>query len=283
MKGARQCRSARAAKHARRRLLLTTALAVAALAGVGLVVPRSSAETSAKQLTAYVEPSAGYGILDHAVALAKHSIDLSMYELEDPTIEADLVTKARAGVLVHVVLDTQYGIKSDNEPAASILTRGGVRVTWAPSSQIFHAKYLIIDASTLYIGTGNLTAQWYSSTRDFWVRDTNSTDVAAAQATFAADFTHRSARLSTGSGDLVWSPGSANALVGLINSAKHSLIVENEEMKDSGIESALEGAAQRGVKVEVVMTYDSSWHSALAQLASAGVHVHVLTPSQVYI
>jgi phosphatidylserine/phosphatidylglycerophosphate/cardiolipin synthase-like enzyme len=248
-----------------------------------VVVAPADASSTARQLMTYVEPSAGYGFLDRAVTSAKHSIDLSMYELEDPAFEADLVARAREGVVVHVVLDTEYGIRSDNAPAAAVLINGGVRVTWAPTSQIFHAKYLIVDDSTLYIGTGNLTSRWYSSTRDFWVRDTNHADVAAARATFAADFNHQRAALGTGSGDLIWSPGSSNALVALIGSAKRSLLVENEEMDNYGIESALEEAAHRGVDVEVVMTYDSSWHSALAALASAGVHVHVLSSSQVYI
>jgi cardiolipin synthase len=264
-------------------MALVATLLVATLGGVGLAARSSSAATSSRQLTVYVEPAAGYAFLDHAVVAAKHSIDLSMYELEDPTFVADLVARARAGVAVHVVLDTKYGIKSNNQLAASILTRGGVRVTWAPSSQIFHAKYLIIDDLTLYVGTGNLTAQWYSSTRDFWARDTNHADVAAARAAFAADFSHRSAGLATASGDLVWSPGSSSTLVGVIGSAQHSLLVENEEMDNVAIQSALEGAARRGVNVEVVMTYDSSWHSALTKLASAGVHVRTLSSSQVYI
>jgi phosphatidylserine/phosphatidylglycerophosphate/cardiolipin synthase-like enzyme len=265
------------------RFLVTAAILITTLVGVVLTGPASGAESSAKQLTTFVEPSAGYGFLDRAVASAKHTIDLSMYELEDRAFEADLVARARAGVVVRVVLDTEYGIRSDNAPAAAELINGGVRVTWAPSSQIFHAKYLIIDGSTLFVGTGNLTAQWYSSTRDFWVRDTNHADVAAAGATFAADWTHQNAALSAGSGDLVWSPGSAGALVTLIGSAKRSLLVENEEMDNYGIESALESAARHGVDVKVVMTYDSSWHAALAELASAGVHVHVLASNQVYI
>jgi phosphatidylserine/phosphatidylglycerophosphate/cardiolipin synthase-like enzyme len=264
------------------RFLVATTVAATTLFSVVLAVP-ASAESSAKQLSTYVEPTAGYGFLDRAVATAKHTIDLTMYELEDRTFEADLVARARAGVAVHVVLDTAYGIRGDNAPAAAVLINGGVRVTWAPDSQIFHAKYLIIDDSTLYVGTGNLTAQWYSSTRDFWVRDTNHADVETASATFAADSTHHSAALGAGSGDLVWSPGSSDALVALIGSTKRSLLVENEEMDNYSIEKALESAARRGVDVKVVMTYDSSWHSALADLASAGVHVHVLTSSQVYI
>jgi hypothetical protein len=81
----------------------------------------------------------------------------------------------------------------------------------------------------------------------------------------------------------VWSPGSTSTLVDLIESATHSVLVENEEMDSSSIESALRTAAQRGVSVKVVMTESSSWTSALDALASSGVHVKVLSSSQVYI
>jgi cardiolipin synthase len=243
----------------------------------------TGASGSSTGLTTFVEPAAGFGFLDHAILDAHRTIELSMYELEDPTIESDLVARARAGVVVQVILDSEYGISSVNSPAKNVLTRGGVHVVWAPNSQIFHAKYLIIDGTELYIGTANFTAQYYSSTRDFWILDKNRVDINAAKATFAADFTHRSAPLSKGNDDLVWSPGSTDALVNLISSAKHSLLVENEEMDSYTIESALEAAASRGVDVDVVMTYDSQWHDALSQLAQADVHVHVLSSNEVYI
>jgi phosphatidylserine/phosphatidylglycerophosphate/cardiolipin synthase-like enzyme len=248
-----------------------------------LVLVASLGADATGTLTTYVEPSAGYGFLDRAVLSATHTIDLSMYELQDATMEADLVARARAGVDVRVLLDSEYGIQSVNAPAAALLTRGGVHVAWAPSSQIFHAKYLVIDGASLYLGTGNFTARYYSSTRDFWVLDQNRADVDAASATFSADYAHRGAPLGTGSGDLVWSPGSTNDLVSLIDSARHTLLVENEEMDSSTIESALESAARRGVDVKVVMTYSSEWHSALSAIAKAGVHVHVLASNQVYI
>ncbi len=274
--------SIREGRHPRLAPLALSMLAVA-LVSLGVAASHASAAASPSQLSTFVEPAAGFGFLGHAILGAKHTIDLSMYELEDPTIESDLVTSARAGVDVRVVLDSEYGIASDNEPAATTLERGGAHVVFAPDDQIFHAKYLIIDGTSLYIGTANFQARYYSSTRDFWILDRNHADIAAAQATFSADFAHRSAALSTGSGDLIWSPGSTNALVDLIQSAKRSLLVENEEMDSYTIESALEAAANRGVDVEVVMTYDSEWHSALSELASAGVHVRTLKESQVYI
>jgi phosphatidylserine/phosphatidylglycerophosphate/cardiolipin synthase-like enzyme len=54
-------------------------------------------------------------------------------------------------------------------------------------------------------------------------------------------------------------------------------------MNDTSIESALEGAASRGVDVQVVMTYSSEWRTALENLRSAGVHVRVLPSSGLYI
>ncbi len=256
---------------------------VLTLVSLGLYGPVDVALASSNSLTTYVEPAAGFGFLDHAISAARDSVELSMYELEDATIEAALVARERAGVKVEVLLDSDYGISSDNQSAAMKLTRGGVHVVWAPSSQIFHAKYLIIDGSQFYVGTANFTTQYYSSTRDFWVLDHNRADIAAVEATFSADFAHRNAPLGTGSGDLVWSPGSTNALVALISSAKHTLLVENEEMDSYSIESALEAAASRGVAVDVVMTYDSQWHAALTQLVRAGVRVRVHSSSQVYI
>ncbi|MDX6342021.1 MAG: hypothetical protein QOH87_2159, partial [Trebonia sp.] len=74
--------------------------------------------------------------------------------------------------------------------------------------------------------------------------------------------------------DLVWSPTNSQAAVlAVINSARHTLAVENEEMGDSVITKALEAAAKRGVDVKIIMTADSEWDSAFSALARAGAHV----------
>ena len=49
-------------------------------------------------------------------------------------------------------------------------------------------------------------------------------------------------------------------------------------MDDSDVTNALESAAQRGVDVDVVMTYSSSWVDAFDDLTSAGVHVRTYSP-----
>jgi cardiolipin synthase A/B len=79
--------------------------------------------------------------------------------------------------------------------------------------------------------------------------------------------------------DLIWSPGPETRLVSLIGSARHSLLVENEEMDAPEIGSALESAAERGVNVTVVMTRESDWESAFNALTKAGVHVDTYADS----
>lgn len=230
----------------------------------------------------WIEPQSGYGFLGRAISQATRTIDLSMYELSDRNFEEGLIAKARAGVIVRVLLNSAYESKAFNAPAAALLRAGSVQVAWAPSGQIFHAKYMVVDNRVVYLGTGNLQSYYYSSTRDFWVELTKSLDVTAITTTFNVDFAHTYAAPTSAAG-LVWSPGSTSALVTLISSATKSLLVENEEMNDTSIEQALMAAARRGVRVEVVMTYSSHYAAALTQLKNAGVRVTTLGSSQVYV
>jgi phosphatidylserine/phosphatidylglycerophosphate/cardiolipin synthase-like enzyme len=264
------------------RRVLVTLVALSALWAPLLSTSRAGAASTTPVASVWTEPQAGYGFLDAAIDGAHRSIDVSMYELSDPTIEHDLVAKARDGVLVRVLLNSDYDGRDENTAAANVLRAGSVHVAWAPAGTIFHAKYVVIDDRTAYIGTGNFVAYDYSSTRDFWVQDSSRSDVAAMVSTFNADFANRGTA-PVASGGLVWSPGSTSALVGLIDSARTSLLVENEEMDSPAIEEALEGDARRGVDVKVVMTYSSEWSSALNALAHEGVHVSLLNSSQVYI
>jgi cardiolipin synthase len=241
-----------------------------------------AAGSSSPVTAVWTEPQAGYGFLDAAIHGARRSIDVSVYELSDPTLERDLVARARDGVDVRVLLNSDYLGRDENTAAANELRAGSVHVAWAPAGTIFHAKYVVIDNRAAYIGTGNLVAYDYSSTRDFWVDDSNRSDVAAIVGTFGNDFASREDR-PLASGGLVWSPGSSGALVRLIDSARSSLLVENEEMDSPAIEQALVDDARRRVDVKVVMTYSSEWSSALDTLAHAGVHVSLLNSSQVYI
>ncbi|MGH3269368.1 MAG: phospholipase D-like domain-containing protein [Trebonia sp.] len=163
--------------------------------------------------------------------------------------------------------------KSRNTATYNYLKAHGVHVTWAPSGTTYHQKTLTVDGKTSVIMTLNMVSADYAGTRDFAVFDTGRADIAAVVATFNADFAHKQITPPDGA-DLVWSPtNSQAAILAVISAARHTLSVENEEMGDSVITSALEAAARRGVTVEITMTAQSSWDSAFSALEKAGAHV----------
>ena len=173
---------------------------------------------------------------------------------------------------VRVVLNAHY-IGHYNQPAYSYLRARGVAVRWAPSQfAVTHEKAIVVDGHSAAIMTMNLTARYYPTSREFVVFDRNRADVAAVEAGFANDWANGGLPPVSPAG-LIWSPGAQDALVALISSARHEVLVENEEMSDATVTSALQAAARRGVRVEVVMTRQSEWAGAFSALARAGVAV----------
>ena len=220
------------------------------------------------------EPAAGIRPIYQLITGARSSVDLTMYELADPTAEADLAADAARGVDVRVLLD-QHLEKARNTSAFDYLAAHGVHVRWGPAGTTYHQKTLTVDDATSVIMTLNLVAEDYSGTRDFAVIDTQHADIAAVVATFDADFAHGAITPPDGA-DLVWSPTNAQASVlSVINGAARTLAVEDEEMDDPAVTSALAAAARRGVDVKITMTADSEWDQAFTELAKAGVHVRL--------
>ncbi len=271
----------------RRRLPPLCALILVTLALVGCSAPATRPAPSARaisstdqasnyrpgQLRVLVEPDQGTEPLYALIASARRSLDLTMYEFVDTKAALALEAAAGRGVDVRVILDTNNE-RSANQPAYDELTAMGVHVVWADHRYAStHEKALVVDDTTAAVMSLNLTSRYYADTRDYGVVDNDPADVAAIEQVFQADFVHQSITPSAATG-LVWSPAqSAPALLGLIDSATSTLLVENEEMVYAPVTSALARAAHRGVHVVVVMTDQPRWHSAFSTLVAANVSV----------
>lgn len=200
---------------------------------------------------------------------ATSSLDMTMYELEDTTVESDLVNLEAAGVTVRVILDQAE--QSKNQTAYDTLTNGGVSVAWSSTSFVYtHQKTITVDDSTSMILSGNLTSQYYSTGRDYGVIDTDSSDVSAIEDVFNADFDGSS--ITPGDGDdLLWSPtDSQTRLLSVVNGATSTLDIEEEELSDSALVNAVVAKAEAGVAVRVVVEDPSSWTSAVDKIKAAG-------------
>jgi cardiolipin synthase A/B len=262
-------------------VILATLGGVIAMALAGCAVTPSTPSEFA--LVQY--PVAGFAGLYAQTAAAKKSIDMEIYELDDPVEEAALIAAHRRGVGVRVLLDSAYELRTANEPAYALLRAGGVQVRFGPSSTIFHIKTTTFDARVSDISTANLTPRYYATTRDAEIVDSYPVQVAAIEKTFANDWTGQDpASDEANASGLVWSPDAEQAMINQIDSATTSVRFTSEELSDPYISRALANDAQRGVRCEIVMMDDPDWAKAFGQVTSAGCVVHVLpdTPTGLY-
>lgn len=264
--------------------LTAGAMAVTVVAGIGMTasVGRAAihpAQASDSDFTLYTEPDDGFTWLYDQINDATTSIDMTMYELSDTTAEDDLAAAAARGVDVRVILDERE--ESENEAAYDYLTDNGVNVVWSSTAYYYtHEKSIVFDGTTADIMTLNLTSEYYSTSRDFAVVDTDPNDVSAITTVFNADYAHDSVTPGAGD-DLVWSPTTSEAdLTGIINNAQDSLEITSEEMDDSTIVDDLCDAAERGVSVEYVgENEDGEYDSEYDTLAGCGVQISYYSSS----
>jgi phosphatidylserine/phosphatidylglycerophosphate/cardiolipin synthase-like enzyme len=250
---------------------LAVLLATFALAGCS-VAPSTPSDFSIVQY-----PAAGFGGIYAQTAHARKSIDMEIYELDDPVEEKALIAATRRGVRVRVLLNAAYEAKTTNAPVAALLRAGGAQVRFGVDSTIFHIKTTTFDGATSDISTANLTSRYYATTRDATIVDTYPVQVTAIEKTFENDWNGESpASDEANAPGLIWSPDAEQAMIDQISSAKRSVQFTSEELSDPYIYRALASDAERGIRCELVMMNDPDWTKAFGQVTAAGCVVHVL-------
>jgi phosphatidylserine/phosphatidylglycerophosphate/cardiolipin synthase-like enzyme len=265
------------------------ALIALRLAAHGVVAPRAELPSiepaAARSDEVVVEPDAGMTPIYRLLASPRRTLDLTMYELVDPTAESVLAADAARGVRVRVLLDHRLEAQR-NQPAYDYLRSRGVSVTWSsPRFFATHEKAFVIDRTVAVVMSLNLTARYYASSRDLAVVDRDPEDVAAIDAVFDADVAGREIG-TPAADDLVWSPGQSHAdLLALIGGARRSIALESEELTSPAVIDALVAAARRGVSVSVAMTYDEAAVPGLDAVRAAGGRIslfHGETPLYIH-
>lgn len=241
--------------------------------------------TGASGLNVIVEPDSGPDPIVNAIRGAQKSVWMEMYLLTNKSVMTALEDDANNHIDVRVMLEQHPyggGSVSPQETLAK-LKAAGVKAQFSdPDFALTHEKGIVIDGTTAYIMTSNMTnaalgTGSYTKNREYDIVDTHAQDVQAIEAIFQADWDHSTA--SFNDANLVVSPVNArNAFNTLIASAKHTLLVTGEEMQDSGIEQDLVTAAQRGIKVQVILPAPSSSSSdsnssGIATIKQGGVSV----------
>lgn len=238
------------------------------------------------------------GVYDHAedgspvlrmIDGAQSSIDIEIYELNDPTVRQALVKAVQRGVPTRIVIEpSPVGVcnsflppTSNNSAACqkrremiNELTSAGVKVVpfnkelcgGGVRSCFQHGKLLLVDRKAAMISTGNFNSSSFCNeegnpskcNRDYSVVTRDSDVVMALHNIFERDFAAKpydiDQLLTPGvKAKLSVSPVAEPNLIGLINSAQRTLQIQAQYLKEPEINAAIQQAAQRGVKVEATM------------------------------
>jgi cardiolipin synthase len=107
------------------------------------------------------------------------------------SIASALESKAKAGVSVHMVLETST--ESTQTSAVSALQAAGGQVvgyTYSGTSSLdIHAKAIVVDGARAYVGSENLSGGSLGYNRELGVYFTEASEVAKVATTIATDFT----------------------------------------------------------------------------------------------
>jgi cardiolipin synthase len=126
---------------------------------------------------------------------------------------------------------------------------------------------MVVDDRTALIGSMNWEPENFTMTRDYGVMTRDPREVSEVIDCFDADWSRQPFEPGKSS-RLIWCPGGREQIAQFIDSAKHSLFIQNERYQDAMIVEHLVRAKLRGVKVHV-MTRPS--HSLRAEKLVEGV------------
>jgi len=189
-----------------------------------------------------------------ALAAAKRSLNIRMFLFTDPTLLETVIAAHHRGVKVRVMLNPARRTgEEENKESRERLHKAGIEVRdSSPDFDLTHQKSMVIDDAIGFVESLNWETRDLTETRDYAVVTTNALEVAEMVAGFAADWERKKFTPDPRS-RLIWCPNNGRERVAeFIDSAKHSLYLQNERYQDTVIIERLVRAAKRGVKLHVM-------------------------------
>jgi len=189
-----------------------------------------------------------------AVAAAKTTLQIRMFQFTDPGLLDAVVAAKRRGVTVRVMLNpARRGGESENDATKNKLAHAGIEVIDSnPAFDLTHQKSMVIDQTLGFVESFNWETRDLTVTRDYAVVTTHSVEVDEMNACFEADWNRKQFNPGADS-RLIWCPNNGRERIAkFIDSAKHTLWLQNERYQDTVIIERLVRAAARGVKLHIL-------------------------------
>jgi cardiolipin synthase len=205
-----------------------------------------------------------------AIGGAVKSIRVKMFAFSDPGLLETLIQAHRRAVKIRVMLNpARHSGEIQNKGARSVLRGAGIDVLDTnPAFNITHEKSAVIDDRIALIGSMNWEPETFEKTRDYAVLTADAREIKEIIECFEADWSRQPFQPPQSS-NLIWCPGTGReSLAHFIDSAEHSLFIQNERYQDAIIVEHIVRAKLRGVKVHI-MTRPS--HSLRAEQLVEGI------------
>jgi phosphatidylserine/phosphatidylglycerophosphate/cardiolipin synthase-like enzyme len=189
-----------------------------------------------------------------ALSAAKKSLQIRMFLFTDPSLIDAVVAAKHRGVAVRVMLNpARRGGESENDETKAKLTKAGIEVKDSnPAFDLTHQKSMVIDDTIGFVESFNWETRDLTVTRDYAVITTQKTEVAEMITCFEADWERKEFNPGQHS-QLIWCPNNGRErIANFIDSAKHSLWLQNERYQDTVIIERLVRAVERGVRLHIL-------------------------------
>ncbi len=95
-------------------------------------------------------------MLAAAIDAARVSLDIAAFELNNPLLTEAILAAAGRGLRVRVVTDDEHGLRAD-DGFMGRLQAAGIPLVDDARSALMHNKFVIIDSSSVWTGSMNLT------------------------------------------------------------------------------------------------------------------------------
>ncbi len=234
-----------------------------------------------------IVPDDGIEPFVKAIAEAKRSIEIKMFQFSEPRLMEEVARAHRRGVALRIMLNpSRFTGEHDNDEAFQFFHQAAIPVQeTAPRFLITHEKSMVIDKKEAYIMSLNWAPKYFGHTRDYALVTTDHREVEEVLDCFNADWS-RSDFQPPALSKLTWSVGRAReSVIEFIHSAKESLYIQHEKYVDIPI---IEALLSRRIKANVTIHamalpihslrdfYRLEGIAGLRLLEDVGVHVRKL-------
>lgn len=210
-------------------------------------------------------------LIAHAFKSSNHSLNLSIYSLDDPDIISILTRKASQSVPVSILYDTK-ATKLPKTLCSQIINRPFTR------SSLMHRKLFVLDNSLVFIGSANLTTTSLTMHDNFIIGLYH--PALAKQLT--TDTSKSTFQLPSQEGQIWLLPEEASCsleeTLALMKSAKEEIRLVMFTLTHPRLIDALIKAHERGVRVECLLdhyTAEGASKTSFDTLTSHGVPVYL--------